>query len=112
MLINVKKTQIISYSPPSVVSLFVGCGGLDLGFNQAGFDLICACDNDPAAINVYKRNLNERAYVRDVTSEEFHSDIRNIGNCDVVLGGFPCQGFSKAGPKRERVTPEICFIWK
>jgi len=93
-----------------VVSLFVGCGGLDLGFKDEGFDLIYSCDNDPAAIDVYKRNVDQRAYVRDVTSPEFHADIRNLGTCDVVLGGFPCQGFSKAGPKNENDTRNLLYL--
>lgn len=86
---------------PSVVSIFCGCGGLDLGFKEAGFDLFYACDNDPASVDCYSRNIDGRVYQRDVTSEEFHSDIESLGSCDVVLGGFPCQGFSKAGPKQE-----------
>lgn len=94
---------------PKVVSLFVGCGGLDYGFKQEGFDLVYSCDNDPAAIKVYTRNVDSRGYVRDVTSEEFHSDIRNIGSCDVVIGGFPCQGFSKAGPKNESDNRNLLY---
>ncbi|BFN15184.1 DNA cytosine methyltransferase [Marinobacter sp. RI1] len=85
---------------PTVVSLFSGCGGLDLGFKQSGFELVYAADSDKASIDIYRRNLDENAFVRDVTTEEFHSDIRAVRRCDVVLGGFPCQGFSKAGPKR------------
>ncbi len=95
---------------PSVVSLFVGCGGLDLGFKQEGFDLIYSCDNDPAAISVYKNNLDSRAYIRDVTTDSFHNDIQNIGKCDVVLGGFPCQGFSKAGPKKESDIRNLLYL--
>ena len=86
---------------PSVVSVFCGCGGLDLGFKEAGFDFLYACDNDPASVDCYARNIDERVYRRDVTTELFHSDIDALGGCDVVLGGFPCQGFSKAGPKQE-----------
>lgn len=86
---------------PNVVSIFCGCGGLDLGFKDLGFELIYACDNDPASVDCYARNVDTRVYQRDVTSEDFHSDIEAIGSCDVVLGGFPCQGFSKAGPKQE-----------
>lgn len=86
---------------PKVVSLFAGCGGLDVGFKELGFDLIYACDNDPAAVDCYLRNIDSRVYLRDVTSDEFHADIRDIHHCDIVLGGFPCQGFSKAGPKRK-----------
>ena len=86
---------------PSVVSIFCGCGGLDLGFKDAGFDLLYACDSDPASVDCYSRNIDARVSRRDVTSEEFHSDMESLGHCDVVLGGFPCQGFSKAGPKQE-----------
>ena len=85
----------------SVVSLFSGCGGLDLGFKDFGFDLAYACDNDPAAIDCFKRNVHADAVVRSVESEEFRNDLESIGKADVVLGGFPCQGFSKAGPKIE-----------
>lgn len=87
-------------SKGSIVSLFSGCGGLDLGFHEANFDPIYAVDNDSAAIAVYRQNIATSAYVRDVTTSEFHSEIGALGTVDVVLGGFPCQGFSKAGPKR------------
>ncbi|MCG7868171.1 MAG: DNA cytosine methyltransferase [Candidatus Thiodiazotropha taylori] len=100
----------MSNNAPSVVSLFVGCGGLDLGFKQEGFDLTYACDNDPAAISVYKKNVDSRAYIQDVTTDSFHSDIREIGKCDVVLGGFPCQGFSKAGPKKENDIRNLLYL--
>lgn len=95
---------------PTVVSLFAGCGGLDVGFKELDYDLVYACDNDPAAISVYKKNIDERAYVRDVTSEEFHSDMKALGECDVVLGGFPCQGFSKAGPKKQDDTRNFLYL--
>ena len=94
----------------SVVSVFSGCGGLDLGFLQAGFELTYACDNDVAAVACYRRNLEARAFCRDATSEEFHADIRNIGECDVVLGGFPCQGFSKAGPKQKYDSRNALYV--
>lgn len=94
----------------SVVSAFSGCGGLDLGFKEAGFELVYACDNDAAAVDCYSRNVDRNVFARDVTSSEFHADIANIGACDVVLGGFPCQGFSKAGPKQEADERNTLYI--
>jgi DNA (cytosine-5)-methyltransferase 1 len=94
----------------SVVSLFAGCGGLDLGFRNEGFEIVYAYDADPAAVRCYTRNIGHRALIRDVTSDSFHREIEDIGHCDVVLGGFPCQGFSKAGPKREHDPRNRLFI--
>lgn len=103
-------SMISAFSKPTVVSLFAGCGGLDVGFKELDYDLIYACDNDPAAIAVYKRNIDDRAYIRDVTSDQFHSDMMSLGSCDVVLGGFPCQGFSKAGPKKEGDIRNLLYL--
>jgi len=83
----------------SVVSLFSGCGGLDLGFHEKPFELKMAYDNDPAAIKCLKYNLKAPANVIDVTSDKFNDELEKLRSADVVLGGFPCQGFSKAGPK-------------
>ena len=94
----------------TVVSLFTGCGGLDLGFHEEGFRAIYAADNDPAAIAVYRENIGPFAYVRDVTTPLFHEEIRKLGNADVVLGGFPCQGFSKAGPKNHSDQRNVLYL--
>ncbi|MBC7531565.1 MAG: DNA cytosine methyltransferase [Oligoflexus sp.] len=88
-------------SKVKIVSLFSGCGGLDLGFHKFNTEIIYAADNDKYATKIFKENLSDNAMLRDVTSEEFESDIRALKTCDIVLGGFPCQGFSKAGPKQE-----------
>ena len=85
----------------SVFSLFSGCGGLDLGFKSCGFELAYACDTDPAAVDCFRRNVDSHAVLRSVESQEFRDDLKSVGKVDVVLGGFPCQGFSKAGPKEE-----------
>lgn len=84
-----------------LVSLFSGCGGLDLGFAQCGYDIAFASDHDPAAVATYNHNLGHQAQLLDVRESAFASALREIDTCDVLLGGFPCQGFSKAGPKRE-----------
>lgn len=82
---------------PSVVGLFSGCGGLDLGFKQAGFDILWANDFDKDSVETYKNNIGEHIVLGDITkisSKEIPS------NFDVLLGGFPCQGFSVANTKR------------
>lgn len=94
----------------TVVSLFSGCGGLDLGFKELGFNLIYACDNDASAVDCYSRNIGSHIFLRDTVSNEFHADISAIGQCDVVLGGFPCQGFSKAGPKNVNDERNILYM--
>jgi len=97
-------------SAHQVVSLFCGCGGLDLGFLRAGFDLVYACDLDPVAVACYARNVDVRVHCRDVTTDTFREDVRNLARCDVVLGGFPCQGFSKAGPKDEDDSRNTLYV--
>ncbi|HQX51312.1 MAG TPA: DNA cytosine methyltransferase [Planctomycetaceae bacterium] len=92
------------------VSIFCGCGGFDLGFKSNGFEIVYACDNDKLAVDCYCRNVDDRAFVRDVTSDLFHAEIKELGSCDLVLGGFPCQGFSKAGPKRESDLRNMLYL--
>jgi DNA (cytosine-5)-methyltransferase 1 len=82
------------------VSLFSGSGGMDLGFAGAGFTVVRAIDLDPAAAAVHAANFGTPAVPGDVTGTDFAAWRRELGPVDVVLGGFPCQGFSKAGPKR------------
>lgn len=84
---------------PSVVSLFSGCGGLDLGFAEAGFNIKFAADHDPAAVRAYRHNIGHEVQVLDVLDKTFQARLRELSSCNVLLGGFPCQGFSKAGPK-------------
>ena len=93
----------------NVVSLFAGCGGLDLGFHELGANLVYACDNDKSATKCFNYNLGDKALHRDVTSEEFENDIQNLENIDIVLGGFPCQGFSKSGPKKKNDPRNILY---
>lgn len=80
----------------TAASLFAGAGGLDLGFSMAGFDLRWANDNDPDAVNTYRKNLGPHAHLGDV-SEVSAEEVPDV---DVILGGFPCQGFSLANTGR------------
>ena len=82
------------------VSLFCGCGGLDWGFHKAGVEIVAAIDNDPAAIKCYNHNFGKGGICLSVKDVAFNKLIEEIGSVDIVLGGFPCQGFSKSGPKK------------
>lgn len=77
-----------------VVSLFAGCGGLDLGFERAGFDVIWANEFDPTIHQTYRLNHPK--------TELNTSDIRNLSiadipDCDGIIGGPPCQSWSLGG---------------
>lgn len=80
-----------------VVSFFSGCGGLDLGFEQAGFEVIWANDNDPAVFETYLLNHPHtylcRKDMRELTMEE-------IPECDGFIGGPPCQSWSEGGKQQ------------
>ena len=75
-----------------IISLFSGAGGFDLGLIQAGHEIIWANDIDPDCVNTYLHNIGNHINLGPIEC------IRSseIPNCEVVVGGFPCQGFSQA----------------
>ncbi|MEX0597148.1 MAG: DNA cytosine methyltransferase [Candidatus Paceibacterota bacterium] len=80
-----------------IVSLFSGVGGMDLGFKLAGHEIIWANDNWTDAVNTYKLNIGDPIIEGDI------QEVKNtIPNCDIVIGGFPCQGFSVANRNRHK----------
>lgn len=79
-----------------VVSLFSGAGGLDLGFKMAGHDIIWANDLYGDAVETYRANLGDHIVCEDI----FAVKAEDVPDCDIVIGGFPCQGFSVANTKR------------
>ncbi len=91
-----------------VVSLFSGAGGMDLGFIKAGFDVVWANDIIPEAIESYRNNIGSHIVYGDIRM--INSD--NIpDNPDVIIGGFPCQGFSIANTNRS-MEDERNFLYK
>jgi len=76
----------------SVASMFSGCGGMDLGFKNAGYNFIWANDNDKSAVSTYRKNIG---YIdsRDIKDIE----LKKIPKHKVLLAGFPCQAYSNAG---------------
>jgi len=91
-----------------LVSLFCGAGGMDLGFIQAGFKVIWANDFDHDSIETYKRNLGNHVVLGDITKIK-SSEIPD--HPDVIIGGFPCQGFSIANNGRN-MNDSRNFLYK
>jgi DNA (cytosine-5)-methyltransferase 1 len=79
---------------PTAVSLFTGCGGSDTGLVEAGFDILMANDILAYAAEVYRANLPETDY--RVCSVE---DIDSFPKADLLVGCYPCQGYSQGGAR-------------
>lgn len=100
----------------TLVSLFSGAGGMDLGFKKAGFDILWANDFNLDATITYKNNIGNHIVYGDICSIDSSkipgsSDINDKENIDVIIGGFPCQGFSIANTKRS-MKDERNFLYK
>ncbi len=80
----------------TVVSLFAGAGGLDIGFENQGFKTIWANDIDKDACQTHRLWSDAEVVQGDISKVDFN----DIPNPDVITGGFPCQGFSLAGPRK------------
>lgn len=93
-----------------VASLFSGIGGFDLGFVWAGHEIIWANDIWQDAVESYKMNIGKHIVCKDVKLV----DANEIPESDIIIGGFPCQGFSVANQKRhtedERNTLYLEFV--
>ncbi|MBN8832740.1 MAG: DNA cytosine methyltransferase [Sphingobacteriales bacterium] len=80
-----------------VVSFFAGAGGLDLGFEKAGFDVVWANEYDKEIWETYEKNhkntVLDRRSIVDIPSSD-------VPDCDGIIGGPPCQSWSEAGSKK------------
>jgi DNA (cytosine-5)-methyltransferase 1 len=97
---------------PKIVSLFSGAGGLDLGFSSAGFPLAFAVDNSPAAVETHHYNFpRARAVAADLIDLGPNGVVRHLetvlqpGEAIGVIGGPPCQGFSRANNQSVAADP-------
>ena len=107
-----------------VISLFSGIGGIDLAFQQAGFDVVCANDIDHDACASQRANFKE-APIIESDIRKVHTD--DIPDAEVITAGFPCQSFSVCGNRKgfsdergnlffdimrisDKVKPEIIFL--
>jgi DNA (cytosine-5)-methyltransferase 1 len=84
----------IKREKPRVLSLFSGCGGLDLGFHQRGYQTVWANDIDQYAAQTFSKYFSEGImHCQDIEKIDPYND-NSIPECDLILGGFPCQDFS------------------
>ena len=80
----------------TAVSLFCGAGGLDMGFERAGFRTIWANDFEEDACKTHRNWSSAEVICGDIAKIR----LEDIPQTDIILGGFPCQGFSLSGPRK------------
>lgn len=83
------------------IDLFSGCGGLSLGFENAGINVVAAIDNWEKSVNVYNDNFSHKCYQHDLKDEAGALDIIKQYKPAMIAGGPPCQDFSSAGKRDE-----------
>lgn len=83
------------------VDLFCGCGGLSLGFEKAGIDVVASYDNWMPAINTYRYNFAHGIYQIDLSHVDAAAKHIDKFAPDMIIGGPPCQDFSSAGLRNE-----------
>ena len=84
-----------------VLDLFAGCGGMSLGFENAGFEVVAAYDFWDPAIDVYRTNLPHPIFKQDLSDVAASLRAMRKYKPDMVIGGPPCQDFSHAGKRSE-----------
>ncbi len=83
----------------TAVDLFSGCGGLSLGFQKAGINILAAIDNWDIALDIYRENFNHPAIQQDLSDEVTSIKIIRKFAPEMIIGGSPCQDFSSAGKR-------------
>lgn len=101
----------VSYSEMKAIDLFAGCGGLSLGFQNAGFDIVAAFDYWSSAIEVYRENFQHTIFEKDLLREDVCALIASF-NPEIIIGGPPCQDFSSAGKRDENLgRADLTFVF-
>lgn len=81
-----------------LVDLFSGCGGMSLGFENQGYEVLAAFDKWKPAIDVYRENFDHPIYEADLSEAKYIDQINDLSP-DIIIGGPPCQDFSSAGKR-------------
>ncbi len=82
------------------VDIFSGCGGMSLGFEQAGIEVLAAYDNWEPAVEIYRANFDHPVYRKDLWDDDVTDAIKELAP-DLIMGGPPCQDYSIAGKREE-----------
>lgn len=101
MIIFVSLIKKLSETKMRTIDLFAGCGGMSLGFQNAGFTIEAAYDNWAPALHVYELNFSHPIYNIDLGNEYAIHHIMS-SKPDIIIGGPPCQDFSIAGRRNEK----------
>ena len=100
---TVEKSEEASNGGPKAIALFAGCGGMSLGFKNAGFDVIGYVEIEKSARDIYAANFQNSEClgkdVCDITDKQIKSWKQKFGHISILCGGPPCQGFSLAGKR-------------
>ena len=83
----------IAPSKPTAIDLFAGCGGFSVGLHKAGFQTLLAVEWDASCCDTYSKNISPR--ILNCAIQE----IEAFPECDLLVGGPPCQGFSNLGER-------------
>jgi DNA (cytosine-5)-methyltransferase 1 len=115
-LIRQKIQRLRAGAKPRVLDLFSGCGGISLGFQAAGYEIVAAVENDPDAARSHGLNFHHgedcHSIARDITatSPDDLASALGLGPAsaafDVIVGGPPCQAFARVGRSKLREIAE------
>lgn len=107
---SAKHERILRGERPRVLDLFAGCGGMSLGFEQAGAEIVAGLEVEAIRAKTHARNFHNgdprHAAPRDVTSEDPRAYVTELlgrdGQVDVIVGGPPCQAYARVGRAKLR----------
>jgi len=98
---------------PTVIDLFSGCGGMSLGLEKAGYDIVYANDINDDALKTYRHNFPhvfvEQGDVTKISPRDVAKKIK-LNHVDVIVAGAPCQGFSTSGKRNPKDPRSKLFL--